>query len=66
VTINCLVQALAAKALLSRAGYPTLIRIGVAASEDGKLRAHAWLERDGEIVIGGAGSEGFRPLRAFE
>lgn len=66
LTMNCLVQALAAKALLNRAGYPTLIRIGVAASEDGKLHAHAWLERDGEIVIGGAGSERYRPLPVFD
>jgi hypothetical protein len=66
LTLSCLVQALAAKVMLSREGYHTLMRMGVATSGGGELRAHAWLECNGEIIVGGTGSEGFRPLPCFE
>lgn len=49
---NCLVRALAAEALLHRCGYDGELRIGVAHTEDGQLRAHAWLESAGRPIIG--------------
>ena len=48
----CLTQALAARYLLSRGGVPSVLQIGVARDE-GELQAHAWLERDGVVIIGG-------------
>jgi hypothetical protein len=48
----CLVQALVAYRLLRRAGQPTVLQIGVASDEKGGVRAHAWLEDRGHIVIG--------------
>jgi hypothetical protein len=50
---TCLVQALAGQVLLTRQGYPVQLRIGVAKGEEGQLEAHAWLESEGRIVIGG-------------
>jgi Transglutaminase-like superfamily len=48
---SCLTQALAAHILLAQHGYLSHVRIGVA--KDGvRLAAHAWLEHEGEIVIG--------------
>jgi len=47
----CLPQALAARGLLARRGVPTTLRIGIQKDED--VDAHAWLERDGEVLIGG-------------
>lgn len=52
----CLVQALATKWLLARAGSESTLRIGVRKGADEELLAHAWLEHDGEIVIGGRSS----------
>ncbi len=49
---TCLTQALAAQVLLGRAGIPTSVKIGVA-KENGKFDAHAWLESDGKVLLGG-------------
>jgi len=48
---TCLTQALAAGALLHRTGRKPLIRIGVA--KDADLKAHAWVECEGRVVLGG-------------
>lgn len=48
----CLTQALAARVMLQRRGITTTLRIGVKKEED-VLAAHAWLEQDGRIIIGG-------------
>lgn len=48
----CLTKALVAQMMLSQQGYATLLRIGVARNPDGTLQAHAWLEREGEIMVG--------------
>lgn len=49
---TCLMNALAAQALLTRYGYPVTLRIG-ASLKDGGFAAHAWVERNGEVLIGG-------------
>lgn len=61
---TCLTQALAAQILLSRRGYASRLRIGVAHAPGDGLRAHAWLESDGIIVLGGAPVEAYTPLNA--
>jgi hypothetical protein len=53
---SCLSQALAGQLLLIRHGYESKLHIGVL-KENGKLYAHAWLEREGMTVIGGPESE---------
>ena len=48
---TCLSQALAADAMLRRAGRTPALHIGVA--KDGPaLEAHAWLELDGAVLVG--------------
>ena len=59
---TCLTQALAGQILLAQHGEPSLLRIGVAKNEAGKLEAHAWVESRGRIVIG-ATPELFRYTR---
>lgn len=59
---TCLTQALAAKLVLSRRGYESRLRIGVARRPAHELRAHAWLEVDGLVVVGGSSVEEFTPL----
>ena len=61
---NCLTQALAAEALLRRHAYDPCLRIGVAKGAQDRLRAHAWVECGGEVVIGGDAVEGLTPLGA--
>ena len=51
---TCLTQALTAQVLLGRYGHASNLRIGVARAEDGQLQAHAWVESDGQVVIGGS------------
>lgn len=51
---TCLAQALAARALLRWHGHDGALRIGVARDAAGRLIAHAWLEREGQVLVGGA------------
>ncbi len=52
---RCLAQALAAEALLAHGDFPARLRIGVPrAGRPRRLAAHAWLELDGKVVVGGA------------
>jgi hypothetical protein len=48
----CLTQALVVKLLFSRRGLDATLRIGVRKVND-EIAAHAWVESDGHIVIGG-------------
>lgn len=60
----CLAQALAVQAVLGRKGIETDLRIGVAKGNDGKLRAHAWVDYKGRTIVGGWRSpHAFRLLR---
>lgn len=59
---NCLLQALVAQALFEKARLPSRLHIGVARDGDEPLRAHAWVERDGLVLIGGPGVERYTPL----
>lgn len=63
-TSNCLVRAFAARKLLADYGYSSELRIGVAKNESGKqgIHAHAWLEKDGKILIGDDSEWPWTPL----
>jgi hypothetical protein len=62
---TCLTQAMAAKILFGIHGYESLLKIGVARGEDGRMRAHAWLESQGRAVVGGPECE-YTPLLSME
>ena len=49
----CLPQALAVLILFRRAGEDAELHMGVTRDEDGPFEAHAWIESDGKVVIGG-------------
>ena len=51
--VKCLARALATQVLLTRYGYSSELQIGVAKSEQGELEAHAWVEYQGKVIIGG-------------
>ena len=56
---NCLVRALIAEQLLVRRGYEAKLRFGIDESSvdsngSGELQAHAWIESDDVVVVGGS------------
>jgi len=59
---NCLVQAVAAEAMLARAGHPCELRIGAAKNGPHELIAHAWLESEGRVLIGDFELDRYAPL----
>lgn len=61
VNVTCLKKALVLSWLLGRRGIATTLRIGVARQE-GDLTAHAWLELNGQVILGLPGSHGYAPL----
>ena len=63
---TCLVRALAAQALLARYGHSSQLRLGVARGAGRAFEAHAWLEADGQILIGGATPGRYVPLPALD
>lgn len=63
---NCLTRALTVQVLLSRAGQFPRLRLGLMPRDGGELRAHAWVENHGEIVIGGGGLNRYVPLPLIE
>jgi len=58
---TCLTQSLVVLMMLRRRKDPVILQIGVAKGEDGKLRAHAWVETRERLNLTASG-EGFTPL----
>jgi hypothetical protein len=50
---TCLVQALAAQRWLGRSGIQSKIVLGARTLAEDALDAHAWLEVDGRVIVGG-------------
>ena len=48
---TCLTQALALQRLLARHGYGAIVQVG-ACHVDGRFLAHAWVEHDGQSLLG--------------
>ena len=59
---TCLVQSLAAAWMLRGAGFEPALHIGVANGEEG-FKAHAWLECEGEMLIGGEIMDEYHPFQ---
>ena len=62
----CLTQALAVQLLFKRRGYPASLRIGVARKGKGELQAHAWVESEDRIVVGGGELSDYTPFPALD
>jgi len=62
---TCLVQALAGQALLARRGQASRLHIGVAKPE-GLFEAHAWLEWEGHVLLGGSEADRYTGLMTLE
>jgi hypothetical protein len=51
---TCLTQAIALQWLLARSGYAPRIHVGVRRGAQARFEAHAWVECNRQVVIGGA------------
>jgi hypothetical protein len=63
---TCLTQALAAQALLARAGFPSQVEIGVAKDDLHRLQAHAWVVCYGQTVLGGQEANHYNSMMSWE
>lgn len=63
---SCLTQALAAQSLLSRGGHRSELHTVVAKGPGSEFGAHAWVQCEDRVVIGGADLQGYTPLLAWE
>ena len=59
---TCLTQALVGEWMLKEAGFNTSLHIGIKKGEDKEFEAHAWIELNGEKLLGGTVAEGFKPI----
>ncbi len=59
---HCLAQAVTAYILLRRAGHSARVRLGLARDRPGGFAAHAWVEREGRVLLGGPDVSRFAPL----
>src|SRR5436309_14497231 len=64
---TCLTQALTTQVLLARRGFPAHLHIGVAKEgAEARFEAHAWVESEGKVVIGGSDLGRYTQLLALE
>jgi hypothetical protein len=63
---TCLVQALAARSMLRRAGYASELHIGVLKGPERDFDAHAWLQCENRVVVGGSELRRYTPLMVWE
>jgi hypothetical protein len=52
--------------MLARRNYPAQLCIGVAKDEAGRLKAHAWVDFEGKVIIGKVGASEYVPLPPLE
>jgi hypothetical protein len=62
---TCLTQAVALQWLLVRSGYAPRIHLGVRKGTEARFEAHAWVECNDQVVIGGAEAHDYLTLAAW-
>ena len=63
---TCLTQALALQWLLARSGHTSRIHLGARKNLKGKFQAHAWVECEDRLVMGGREAHKYVPLTAWQ
>lgn len=63
---HCLAQAVTAYILLGRAGHSARVRFGLSRDGPDGLSAHAWVEREGSVLLGGPDISRFALLPPLE
>ncbi|MDD1778828.1 MAG: lasso peptide biosynthesis B2 protein [Candidatus Helarchaeota archaeon] len=63
---TCLVQALATQVLLAGEGISSVLHIGVMKGKNSSFEAHAWVESEGRIIIGGSDLIPYKKLASLQ
>jgi hypothetical protein len=63
---DCFPQTIAARMLLKRFGYGSVIHLGVERVGDAGLAGHAWLTCGSKVVVGGAELERYTEIHRLE
>ena len=65
---TCLVIALAGQSLLNLYGIPAKLQLGCLLGDEKTIFAHAWVENEGEVIIGGTERDisKYTPLTDFK
>lgn len=66
IKATCLIRALTLQVLLQKQGYDATLRIGVIRNEESLLQAHAWVESQGKILMGGSELGNYTTLIGME
>ena len=66
IKATCLTRALTLQGLLQKQGYDATLHIGVIRNEESLLQAHAWVESQGKILIGGSELGSYTTLIGME
>jgi hypothetical protein len=65
--VKCLARALTTQTLLKWHGYAPDFKLGVTRSDSGQLEAHAWVEYEGEVIVGDLYNlDGFVPFASIQ
>lgn len=65
--VKCLARALTTQILMNWQGYSSQLRIGVAKENNATLAAHAWVEYQGQVIMGNLSDlERFTPLLSID
>jgi hypothetical protein len=60
---RCLARAVAAEAILDRGRRDPQVHVGARRENNGELRAHAWVEVAGQVVVGAEERDAFTRLK---
>jgi hypothetical protein len=63
---TCLVRALVAEMLMTAIDRPLRLTIGVRRGAHRPLESHAWIERDGRVIVGASGGDRYQPIVEWE
>jgi hypothetical protein len=63
---TCLAQALVAQMLLTRRSHSSVLHIGALRNDEGAFQAHAWVECENSVVVGGYELERYTTLTTLE
>ena len=63
---TCLVKSFTTQILLSEHGYNPELHIGVAKGNEKKVEAHAWVESEGQIIMGESEQNYYTPILVLD
>ncbi len=63
---TCLTRALVAELVLASPHRSVMLTIGIRRGERARIEAHAWVHRDGRVLVGGPSASAYVPLISWD